>query len=46
ATDHKYLFMCAKPDFSGYHNFAKTNAQHEVNAAKYKRALRKAGIYR
>lgn len=43
---HKYIFMCAKPDFSGYHNFAKTNAQHEAYARKYRKALSAAGIYR
>lgn len=36
-----YLFFSAKEDFSGYHNFAKTNAQHEQNAARYKEALNK-----
>jgi UPF0755 protein len=41
---HNYLFFCAKDDFSGYHAFAVTNAQHEVNARKYHQALRKAGI--
>ena len=44
--DHDYIFMCAKADFSGYHHFAKTNAQHEVYAAEYRRALNRAGIYR
>lgn len=44
AERHEYLFLCAKPDFSGYHNFAKTNAQHERNAAEYHAALNKARI--
>ncbi len=38
---HKYLFFCAKEDFSGYHNFARTLKQHNVNANKYRRALRR-----
>ena len=43
-TKHKYLYMCAKEDFSGYHNFATTLSQHNANAARYQRALRNAGI--
>lgn len=44
-TSHKYLYFCAKEDFSGYHNFATTLTQHNANAARYQRALNKAGIY-
>ncbi len=34
-----YLFMCAKEDFSGRHNFASTLAEHNKNAHKYQDAL-------
>ena len=43
---HDYLFMCAKEDFSGYHNFAKNIKQHNVNAKKYRRALNDKKIKR
>ena len=41
---HDYVYMCAKEDFSGRHNFAKTYAEHEVNAQKYAKALNERGI--
>jgi len=43
--DHEYLYFCAKPDFSGYHNFSKTHYQHINNARKYQRALNKEKIW-
>ena len=44
--NHEYIYMCAKEDFSGYHNFAKTRAAHEVNARKYRAALDARKIFR
>lgn len=41
---HDYIYMCAKEDFSGTHNFAKTYEEHQENAAKYAKALNERGI--
>jgi UPF0755 protein len=46
AKENDYLFMCAKEDFSGYHNFARNSIQHSKNAKKYRRALNKRKILR
>ena len=44
AEDHNYIFFCAKGDGSGYHNYARTLAQHNRNASIYRENLRKRGL--
>lgn len=44
--DNNYLYMCAKEDFSGYHNFAATVQEHNINAKKYREALNQRNIFR
>ncbi len=44
APEHEYLYMCAREDFSGYHNFARTLSEHNANASRYHKALDSRGI--
>ena len=39
-----YIYFCARPTFDGYHNFARTLAEHNANARAYQRELNKRKI--
>jgi UPF0755 protein len=41
---HDYIYFCAKEDFSGTHNFARTLEQHNRNARLYQKALNRQRI--
>lgn len=43
---HQYLYFCAKPDYSGYHVFSRTLAEHNRNAKVYQQFLNKEKIFR
>lgn len=40
---NNYLFMCAKPDYSGEHNFTHSDVVHVKNASEYQKWLTKEG---
>ena len=44
AEEHNYIFMCAKPGYSGLHNFSKTYSQHLGYARRYQSWLNQQGI--
>jgi UPF0755 protein len=44
ASNHNYMYFCARDDFSGYHSFAATYSQHLSNARKFQQALNRRGI--
>lgn len=46
AAKTQYIYMCAREDFSGYHNFSRTLSGHNENARKYKAALDSREIFK
>ena len=46
AESHDYLFMCARPDGSGTHAFARRYGQHLKNARAWQDMLNRERIYR
>jgi UPF0755 protein len=45
AEKHEYLYFVARSDFSGYHHFSRTLAEHNRYANAYRRELNKKRIY-
>lgn len=46
AEDHNFLYFAARADFSGYHNFSRTLAEHNRYAAQYQKELNKRKIFK
>lgn len=44
APRHDYLYMCAKEDFSGYHNFSSDYNAHQANGQRYRQELDRRNI--
>ena len=44
--DHQYYYMCASIEKIGYHKFAKTLKEHNINAAAYQKWVSQQGINR
>lgn len=43
-ADHKYLYFCARPEFDGRHNFARTLSEHNANSRRYSAELKRRNI--
>ena len=41
---HPYIYMCAKENFSGSHNFAMSLGEHRINANRFQQALNARNI--
>lgn len=46
AEQHDYLYFAAKADFSGYHNYSRSLAEHNRYAAIYQKELNKRKIFK
>ncbi len=46
ASEHNYLYFCAREDFSGYHRFARTLSEHNRNARLYQDALNQRRVFK